>query len=78
MLYEITIDCRIANKEYKKGDVVTIEEVGQYFTSVMKPINDAPKAKAEKVEPVEANIEPTPADEEKAEPKKANAKPKKK
>ena len=54
MLYEITTDCRIANKEYKKGDVVTIAEVGQYFTTVMKPIHDAPKAK----EPVKGEKKP--------------------
>lgn len=49
MLYEITIDCRIANKEYKKGDLVTIAEVWQYFTTVMKPLRDAPKAVKEPV-----------------------------
>ena len=77
MLYEITIDCRIANKEYKKGDVVTLEEVGQYFTSVMKPIH-AKANKVENAEPVEPEIEAETTEEVKAEPKKANAKPKKK
>jgi hypothetical protein len=37
-LYEITVDCRIANKDYKKGDVVSNEEVKEYFPSVMKPV----------------------------------------
>jgi hypothetical protein len=27
-LYEITQDCRIANKEYQKGDIVSDKEVG--------------------------------------------------
>ena len=49
MLYEITTDCRIAGKDYKKGDIVTIAEVGQYFTTVMKPIYDASKAVKEPV-----------------------------
>ena len=57
MLYEITQDCRIANKEYKKGDIVTVAEVGQYFTTVMKPIYDAAKATKEPVKG-EKNEEP--------------------
>jgi hypothetical protein len=61
MLYEITTDCRIANKEYKKGDIVAIDEVGQYFTTVMKPIYDASKANA-------------PKGEKKAEPKTTDVK----
>ena len=86
MLYEITLDCRIANKEYKKGDVVTIDEVGQYFTTVMKPLRDAPKG--EKKQPVIAAVkedankvkeEPKDAEEVeevKEEPKKASKKKK--
>lgn len=62
MVYEITQDCRIANKEYKKGDLVTIDEVGQYFTTVMKPVeaNNNVKKENVKVDPVEPveNAEP--------------------
>ena len=59
MLYEITTDCRIAGKDYKKGDIVTIAEVGQYFTTVMKPIYDASKAVKEPVkEPVKGEKKP--------------------
>ena len=54
MVYEITQDCRIANKEYKKGDLVTIDEVGQYFTTVMKPVTANENVKVEK--PIE-NVE---------------------
>lgn len=91
MLYEITTDCRIANKEYKKGDIVTIDEVWQYFTTVMKPLRDTPikdgsdkptevKKDAEKVieEPKETE-EPKKAEkviEVKQEPKKASKKKK--
>lgn len=38
MLYEIIVDCRIANKDYKKGDIVSREEV-EYFPSVMRPFS---------------------------------------
>jgi len=91
MLYEITTDCRIANKEYKKGDIVTIDEVWQYFTTVMKPLRDTPikegsnkptevKKDAEEVieEPKETE-EPKKAEkveEVKQEPKKASKKKK--
>lgn len=49
MLYEITIDCRINNKDYKKWDIVSNAEV-EYFPSVMRPFNwDAkPTPKVEK------------------------------
>lgn len=89
MLYEITIDCRIANKEYKKGDLVTIDEVGQYFTTVMKPLRDAPKGEKKPVaiEPVKEDAEEVKGVEEvedaeeveepkKPEPKKASKKKK--
>lgn len=57
-LYEITLDCRISNKDYKKGDVVSDSEV-IYFPSVMKPIEaEAPKkAEAPKVEEKEEVVE---------------------
>lgn len=65
MVYEITTDCRIAGKEYKKGDLVTKEEVGQYFTTVMKPVTSTPKV--ENVEPVKAPVEEKLDDEKTAE-----------
>lgn len=64
MLYEITQDCRISNNEYKKGDVVTIDEVGQYFTTVMRPL------RGEKKQPVIAAVKDD-ANEVKEEPKDA-------
>lgn len=42
-LYQITVDCRIANKDYKEWEVVSNEEVGGYFPTVMQPVNWAPK-----------------------------------
>lgn len=45
MVYEITTDCRIANKDYKKGDLVTVNEIGQYYPSIMAPVNGEIKAK---------------------------------
>lgn len=73
-LYEITQDCRIANKDYKKGDVVSKEEVGWYFTTVMKEISDDKKpclkdspAKEEKAPEIEnADEEDTEKESEKA------------
>lgn len=58
-LYQITVDCRIANKDYKKWDVVSNSEV-EYFPSVMSPIGenvkvDTPVAPA----PVNTPEEPT-------------------
>lgn len=83
-LYEITVDCRIANKDYKKGDVVSNEEVKEYFPSVMKPVTweqkplkkvvEAPKSdskeeeKGEEVKGEEVKAEKE--EEEKSEPKK--------
>lgn len=55
-LYEITQDCRIANKEYQKWDVVSDMEVGGYYPTIMKATNWEPK-KAEKVEKVEKEVE---------------------
>jgi len=42
-LYEITQDCRIANKEYQKWDVVSDTEVGWFYPTVMTPTNWQPK-----------------------------------
>lgn len=42
-LYEITQDCRIANKEYQKWDVVSDTEVGGFYPTVMTPTNWQPK-----------------------------------
>lgn len=73
MIYEITVDCRIANKDYKKWDIVSHEEVWEYFPSVMSPIDaskkpvkaEAPKAKEPKVEePKEEEAEDEEAEEE--------------
>ena len=38
-LYKIKEDCRIANKNYSKWDVVSNEEVGWYFPTVMEVID---------------------------------------
>lgn len=48
MLYEIIMDCRIANKDYKKWDVVSGAEV-EYFPSVMKPVSWKAPVKAPEV-----------------------------
>lgn len=65
MIYEITVDCRIANKDYKKWDIVSHEEVWEYFPSVMSPIEaskksaKAPKVEEPKEEAVEEAVEET-------------------
>lgn len=62
MIYEITQDCRIANVNYKKGDIVTVDEVGQYYPSIMVPVTGKPVAKpVEKVD--EPKVEETPVEE---------------
>lgn len=48
-LYEITQDCRIANNEYQKWDVVSDTEVGGYYPSIMKLTNWQKPEKKEKV-----------------------------
>lgn len=80
-LYEITQDCRIANKEYQKGDIVSDKEVGWYFTTVMKP-TDTIERPAKKVEtPVkdtEVEAEKEEAIEDKEVEEKVVEKPKQK
>lgn len=49
-LYEITQDCRIANKDYVKGDVVSDNEVGGFYPTVMKPTNWTPVKVEKQVE----------------------------
>lgn len=63
MIYEITQDCRIAGVNYKKGDIVTVDEVGQYYPSIMAPVNGAKKV-AKPVEKIdEPKVEETPVEE---------------
>ena len=62
-LYQITVDCRIANKDYKKGDVVSHEEV-EYFPSVMQEITWKATPKAEAPKKVETPKVDEPANEE--------------
>ena len=87
-LYQITVDCRIANKDYKKGDVVSHEEV-EYFPSVMQEVTWKPTLKVEtpkapEVEEAEENSEEenseeeTTEEEEEEKPVKANKKRSKK
>jgi hypothetical protein len=73
MVYEITTDCRIANKDYKKGDLVTVNEIGQYYPTIMAPVTGEIKAKpiAKVDEPKEEKVDEYAneeiADEDKAE-----------
>jgi len=58
-LYQITVDCRIANKDYKRWDVVSGQEV-EYFPSVMSPIGENKKVETPVAPaPVKAPEEPT-------------------
>lgn len=75
MLYEIIMDCRIANKDYKKWDVVSGAEV-EYFPSVMKPFHwntkiiETPKVEEKKEEkPEEPNDDEVEDEEKEEEPK---------
>lgn len=77
MLYVITKDCRIANKDFKKWDIVSKEEVWNYYTSVMKPCEWKPvKSKEpEKVVEKKTDNQEKGADENKSdEAKKADDK----
>lgn len=55
-LYEITQDCRIANNDYIKWDIVSDNEVGGFYPTVMKPTNSEPK-KYENVKVEEPKVE---------------------
>lgn len=70
-LYEIKQDCRIANKEYQKWDVVSDTEVGWFYPTVMTPTNWQPVKEVKKEE------KPEITNEEKVE-KKVEEKPAKK
>lgn len=73
-LYEIKEDCRIANKNYSKWDIVSSEEVWWYFTNVMKPIDSKKEVEAEKVEtPIEDDKEEV-AEEKKAKKRQSKKK----
>lgn len=56
-LYEITQDCRIANKDYLKWDVVSDTEVGGYYPTIMKATNWQPKKEVKKEEKSELTDE---------------------
>ena len=56
-LYEITQDCRIANNEYQKWDVVSDTEIGWFYPTVMKPTNWEPKKVKKVVEKSELKDE---------------------
>lgn len=68
-LYEITQDCRIANNNYSKWDVVDSSETNWYFPWVMTPINEGQITKE-----VEVKEEKEEAKEEVKETPKASAK----
>lgn len=66
MVYEITTDCRIDNINYKKGDIVSLSEVGQYYPSIMVPVNGSkPTVKVEKLD--EPKVDEKPVEDEKLE-----------
>lgn len=50
MIYEITKNCRIANIDYKKGDVVTDKQTWGFYPTVMKVTNATIEKKEEKSE----------------------------
>jgi len=60
-MFEITQDCRIDWKNFKKWDIVSEKDTGWYFTSCMKPLNsEQPTAEPEKVVEAPAeNVEET-------------------
>lgn len=60
-LYEIKEDCRIANKNFSKWDIVSNEEVWWYFPTIMKPCE---WTKASKVETPDNDEEPKEVKEE--------------
>ena len=76
MIYQIKQDCRIANKDYKKGELVTVEEVGQYYPTIMQPVEvvNKPTEKVENKGEKKADVEETKeeATEETKEPKEVS------
>ena len=67
MMYEITQDCRIANQDYEKGQIVSKEEVGGRFPSVMKEAEEkeakTPAKKSKKTDPEVADTPEEPESE---------------
>ena len=74
-LYEIKEDCRIANKNYIKWDVVSKEEVGWYFPTIMKPC-EWNKEEVKKAEPIIEEVKEEEVVEEKKTAKKRQSKKK--
>lgn len=72
-LYQITKDCRIANKDYKKWEVVSNEEVGGYFPTVMQPANWTSKKPVKVEKPAKAEPQAPADDGETADAKKDDA-----
>lgn len=74
-LYEIKEDCRIANKNYSKGDIVSNEEVWWYFPTIMNPIDSKEEVKPVKVEaPIEDEKEEEVVEEKKPTKKRQSKK----
>ena len=58
MIYEITKDCRINWKQFKKGTTVSEKEIWGYFPTVMKPTNKKEnKSESPKEEIIEEKTE---------------------
>ena len=74
-LYEIKEDCRIANKNFSKWDIVSNEEVWWYFPTVMKPISWK-EEKSEKVEAPKDEVEEVVEEKEEKKAKKRQSKKK--
>ena len=75
MLYEITTDCRIDNKDYMKWDVVSSDEIKEFFPSVMRKTDwvpsKSPRVEKEVVEESVPESEELPNEEEVEEKKPA-------
>ena len=76
-LYEITQDCRIANNEYQRWDIVSDSEVGGFYPTVMRITNwEQTQIKVEKTQPV--NLDTKGKEEKQEEEKKLPKKQQKK
>lgn len=73
-LYEIKEDCRIANKNFSKWDIVSNEEVWWYFPTIMKPCDWTKTPKVEESKEVKEESKEEEVEEKKSKKRQSKKK----
>lgn len=73
-LYEIKEDCRIANKNFSKWDIVSNEEVWWYFPTIMKPCEWTKASKVEESKEVKEESKEEVVEEKKSKKRQSKKK----